>query len=176
MIRAKDAINQELIDMLREIGGRSKPLLVAIDPKPSRKLEIGGLGLLTPNRSEALELSGIKGIQANDEFPLEDVCHIINEKYHPKYLVVTLGADGMAVCENGEMVKHLPTEAREVFDVSGAGDTVICVLTAALAAGASLVEAASLANVAAGCVVAHMGTSPINRAELIGRLQTETVY
>jgi D-beta-D-heptose 7-phosphate kinase/D-beta-D-heptose 1-phosphate adenosyltransferase len=72
----------------------------------------------------------------------------------------------MAVCNGGEIVEHLPTVAREVFDVSGAGDTVIATLTAALAVGATPSEAARLANAAAGCVVSHMGTVPIVLDEL----------
>jgi D-beta-D-heptose 7-phosphate kinase/D-beta-D-heptose 1-phosphate adenosyltransferase len=79
------------------------------------------------------------------------------KNYQPKLLVVTLGPEGMAVCSNGMVQKILPTEAREVFDVSGAGDTVIATITAALGAGANPVDAARLANGAAGCVVAHHG-------------------
>jgi D-beta-D-heptose 7-phosphate kinase/D-beta-D-heptose 1-phosphate adenosyltransferase len=72
----------------------------------------------------------------------------------------------MAICEHGKVLEILPTEAQEVFDVSGAGDTVIATLTAALSAGANLHDAAKIANAAAGCVVGHMGTVPVDIEEL----------
>jgi bifunctional ADP-heptose synthase (sugar kinase/adenylyltransferase) len=73
--------------------------------------------------------------------------------------VVTLGADGMAVCQGGNILEVLPTFAREVFDVTGAGDTVIASLTAALATGADPIAAARFANIAAGVVVSKVGTA-----------------
>jgi len=79
----------------------------------------------------------------------------------------------MAICKEGTVIEILPTEAREVFDVSGAGDTVIATLTAALATGANPHEAAKLANAAAGCVVGHMGTDPIRLSELKARIQNQ---
>jgi D-beta-D-heptose 7-phosphate kinase/D-beta-D-heptose 1-phosphate adenosyltransferase len=76
----------------------------------------------------------------------------------------------MLLCHNGKILGRLLTEAREVFDVSGAGDTVVATLTAALAAGQPLEDAAKLANKAAGIVVSHLGTSPIQAADLLAEL------
>lgn len=167
---AKGVITQELIDQLFLLREENPQLLLAIDPKPLRNLNFKGIGLLTPNRNEALELAGITNIHPREKYPIEDVCAQIYKKYEPRLLVVTLGADGMVVSKNGEIVKHLPTEAREVFDVSGAGDTVIATLTAALTAGVDSVAAATYANIAAGLVIAHMGTSPIDLQEFKSEL------
>jgi len=163
---AKGVVTQSLVDHVLLRAREKATLLTAMDPKPSRQLAFQGIGLLTPNQSEALQLAGFNSLHPDDVFPLAEVCRRIHEKYAPALLVVTLGADGMAVSTGGKVTATLPTHAREVFDVSGAGDTVISTLTAALAAGADPVEAATLANVAAGCVVAHMGTVAVRRLEL----------
>lgn len=164
---AKGVVTQSLIDKLVEHPRhRNGSLLIAVDPKPSRRLNYHEVGLLTPNRNEALELAEIAAPQPDEDYPLEEICTAIENKFHPRLLVVTLGAEGMAICNEGLVVNRLPTEARQVFDVSGAGDTVIALLTASLAAGASPIEAATLANIAAGVVVSHMGTAPITQLEL----------
>ena len=168
---AKGVITQPLVDKLLAYASNHPKLLIAVDPKPSRELSISGAGLLTPNRQEALQLAGIPEPRPKIDFPLEEVCSRIYDLYNPKLLVVTLGADGMAVCEGGKIMRQLPTEAKEVYDVSGAGDTVISTLTAALAAGAHIIEAAKLANAAAACVVSHIGTAPILLNELSDRLK-----
>lgn len=162
---AKGMIHQEIVDHV--IAEREKTRrLVAIDPKPSRHLRFRNVGLFTPNRTEALQLAGITGVHPDEEYPLKLICRKIHEIYAPELLVITLGAEGMAVCRDGCVQELIPTQAREVFDVSGAGDTVIAALTAALASGATPGNAARVANFAAGCVVAHMGTVPVDRAEL----------
>jgi D-glycero-beta-D-manno-heptose-7-phosphate kinase len=155
---AKGVISQELLD-LAITAARKNKTLIALDPKPSRKLAFHGVDLITPNRHEALELAGLPEPAPGETYPLADVARRIHDAHSPAYLVVTLGADGMALCEGGQVVETLPTRAREVFDVSGAGDTVIATLTAALAAGLDLTTAASFANLAAGIVVSKMGTA-----------------
>lgn len=175
---AKGVIDAPLLDLLRrsrerEVGGQdpqaskaASPLLV-LDPKPKRHLDFSGMDLMTPNRTEALQLAGLP---SDPHAPFDDtrVCAAINERFAPKNLVVTLGAEGMLLCREGEILGRLPTEAREVFDVSGAGDTVVATLTAAFAAGLDLEPAAKLANKAAGIVVSHVGTSPISAEALVG--------
>ena len=163
---AKGVVTQALLDRVRELAARSGALL-AIDPKPSRKLDLRGAGLITPNRHEALQLAGLPEPALGETYPLEEICARIHAEFAPKVLVVTLGADGMAVSRGGKVEQILPTEAREVFDVSGAGDTVIAFLTAALACGASPVDAARIANLAAGVVVSKMGTATVSPAELL---------
>ncbi len=163
---AKGVITQSLMDSVLKIAKTLPDLLVAVDPKPARRLSFRGVGLLTPNRSEALELAELPEPSPGEKYPLEKICKRIHDIYNPEILIVTLGADGMAISHRGEVVEHLPTVARQVFDVSGAGDTVIATLTAALASGANAAEAARLANAAAGCVVAHVGTAPVMYNEL----------
>ncbi len=163
---AKGAITQSLVDRVL-VSARRHETLVAVDPKPSRHLAFDGVGLITPNRHEALELAGLPEPGVGERYPLEEACRRIHEKFSPRLLVITLGADGMAVCRGGEVEHVMPTEAREVFDVSGAGDTVIATLTAALAAGCSPIDAARLANKAAGVVVAKMGTATASPADLL---------
>ena len=82
--------------------------------------------------------------------------------------MITLGADGMAICREGKVEQILPTCARQVFDVSGAGDTVIAILTIALASGATPEQAAMLANLAAGVVVSRIGTATTTLEDLFG--------
>lgn len=163
---AKGVVTQALLDEVARLTTRTGALL-AIDPKPSRRLDLRGAGLLTPNRHEALQLAGLPEPLQGEAYPLEAICARIHEEFAPKVLVVTLGADGMAVAHDGKVEEILPTEAREVFDVSGAGDTVIAFLTAALACGASPVEAARLANLAAGVVVSKMGTATVSPTEIV---------
>jgi D-beta-D-heptose 7-phosphate kinase/D-beta-D-heptose 1-phosphate adenosyltransferase len=145
----------------------ARGVLIALDPKPARHLKFRGVGLITPNRHEALELAGLPEPGPGEKFPLEEICRRIHDEFAPKLLVITLGADGMALSSSGKVEHILATEAREVFDVSGAGDTVIATLTAALATGASAVEAASLANRAAGVVVSKMGTATATPEDIL---------
>lgn len=163
---AKGVVSPTLLDQVREWSARTGGLL-AIDPKPSRHLDLRGSGLLTPNRGEALQLAGLAEPAVGEVYPLEEICARIHVAFAPAVLVITLGADGMAISRNGVVDQVLPTEAREVFDVSGAGDTVIAFLTAALACGASPVEAARLANLAAGVVVSKMGTAIVAPSEIL---------
>ncbi|WP_247237849.1 bifunctional heptose 7-phosphate kinase/heptose 1-phosphate adenyltransferase [Telluribacter sp. SYSU D00476] len=167
---AKGVITQSLIDKLQAFSEENPHILITVDPKPTRQLSYRGAGLLTPNRNEALLLAGIPEPYPDHEYPLAEVCSRIHEKYSPNILVITLGADGMAVCQEGKVLKHIPTEAKEVFDVSGAGDTVIATITAAMSAGVDIIEAAQLANVAAACVVSHVGTVPVVLNELEEKL------
>lgn len=164
---AKGAISATLVaDVLAEAVKRGT--LVALDPKPRRKLAVTGVGLMTPNKAEALELAGLTPDDCHGGFPAAEVCRRIFEQYRPKHLVVTLGGDGMLLSENGLVGKTIPTYAREVFDVCGAGDTVIATLTAALAAGADIESAAHLANTAAGVVVGKFGTATATPEEILG--------
>lgn len=164
---AKGVITQSLIDKVMSIAKSFPDLLLAVDPKPAHKLVFEYPGLLTPNRDEALALAGIAEPHLGERFPIELVCQQINQLYKPKLLVVTLGSEGMVISQHGEVLAHLPTEAKQAFDVSGAGDTVIATLCAALTCGETAVNATRLANAAAGCVIAHVGTAPIFLDELI---------
>lgn len=162
---AKGVVTPDLIARVQRAAQRHG-CLVAYDPKPSNRLAYSGFGLMTPNSKEALELAGIEA-RRGEPFPGDAVARAIFERYAPEHLVITLGGDGMLLCERGEIVRRIPTYAREVFDVSGAGDTVIAALTAAMAAGASMEDAAHFANMAAGVVVGKIGTATAQPDEIV---------
>src|SRR5262249_54748372 len=134
-------------------------------------LDLSGLSLITPNRKEAFELAGISDETRQDD-PLADanllraVEHLLNS-LNPALLLVTLGELGMLLCRRHERPFHIPPVGQEVFDVSGAGDTVIATFTMAIAAGASPVEAAIISNHAAGIVVGKIGTATVAPDELL---------
>lgn len=130
---------------------------VAIDPKPANKLKYSAVDLMTPNKSEAYKLAGYEFEPDGD--PLESICQNLDEQFRPKYLIITLGPDGMLLSTRGKIDEIMPTYAREVFDVSGAGDTAISALSLALASGISVKDAMHFANYAAGVVVGKSGTA-----------------
>jgi len=163
---AKGVITQPLVDTILSLAKRHGKI-IAVDPKPSRKLAFHGVDLITPNRYEALELAGIPEPAPGERYPLEEAARRINQSLAPRHLIITLGAEGMAICSGGIVQTILPTRAREVYDVSGAGDTVIATLTAALAAGADPVAAAEFANLAAGIVVSKITTATPTPSELL---------
>jgi D-beta-D-heptose 7-phosphate kinase/D-beta-D-heptose 1-phosphate adenosyltransferase len=102
----------------------------------------------------------------SDPFDAEMVARILYEKYRPNLLVVTLGSQGMLVSTDGGDLKTYPTAARDVFDVSGAGDTVIAALTLALCTGHPTSESVHFANVCAGVVVGKLGTATVTPEEV----------
>ena len=166
----KGVVTQPLLDELKRIC-RARGVWLSLDPKPVHQLSLSGLSLITPNRKEAFELAGLpdETRQAN---PLADtnllrVAERLLQELRPAVLLITLGELGMLLCQHGQKPFHIPTVAQEVFDVSGAGDTVIATFTLAIAAGASPLEAAILSNHAAGIVVGKTGTATVSPEELL---------
>ena len=159
---AKGVLTSESIRAIRALPRR--PEIITLDPKPRPGIDYSGLSLLTPNRAEALRLAGLEDTAG--EFPAEAVCRALQEKAAPAHLVVTLGPDGMLLAKDGKPLERIPTFAREVFDVSGAGDTVIAALTLCMAAGIPLPDAARFANTAAGVVVGKLGTATATPDEI----------
>jgi rfaE bifunctional protein kinase chain/domain len=168
---AKGVVTDQLITGVTALARKHRKF-VALDPKPRRRLSFRELDLITPNRKEALELAGLEP-DAHGPFPSAEVCARIHQQYRPGHLVITLGEDGMLLSQGGKAGRIIPTAAREVFDVSGAGDTAIAALTLALCAGAGLEEAAQFANAAAGVVVGKFGTATVTPAELLAHVQEE---
>ena len=162
---AKGLLTDELVAALTRLA-RDHGKLIALDPKPRRKLRFAGLDLIAPNRREAALLAGVEW-EPQQPFPAEEICARIHERHRPRHLVITLSEDGMLLSAGGRVLKTIPTAAREVFDVSGAGDTSIAALVAALAAGADLETAAHFANAASGVVVAKLGTATVTPPELL---------
>lgn len=144
---------------------------VLVDPKPSNSVQWKGVTGITPNRSEAFRAAGIPWSEPV-ESPLEDsalreVGARLLENCECVFVLVTLSEQGMMLFQHESPPYHIPTRAQEVFDVSGAGDTSIAVFTAALAGGATPVEAAEISNHAAAIVVGKLGTATVTRAELL---------
>ena len=162
---AKGSLSDELVQGVSELCRRSG-ILLALDPKPKHALSFHGLDLITPNRKEAAQLAGIE-LSPHSPFPAEEICRRLHERYGTRNLVITLSEDGLLLSSEGKPLKQIPTAAREVFDVSGAGDTSIAALVLALAAGADLETAAHFANAAAGVVVSKIGTATVTPKELI---------
>ncbi|MFO7724505.1 MAG: PfkB family carbohydrate kinase [Oceanipulchritudo sp.] len=162
---AKGVIDNALLGDLRE-GCREREIPLYCDPKPKRWRDFSGLDLLTPNRMEAVVMSGMEW-DPKDAYPAEEIVAGIEKRYGPRHLVITLGPEGMLYAEGGRIGGIVPASAREVYDVSGAGDTVIAVLSAALLAGADLETSVRLANVAAGVVVGKLGTASLEREDLL---------
>lgn len=138
---------------------------VLIDPKGDDYSKYRGATLLTPNRSEFREIAG----RWKDEADLAARAEKLRRELEIDALLVTRSEEGMTLFA-AEGVKHEPTRAREVFDVSGAGDTVIATLGLMLAAGASMADAMHFANLAAGIVVGKLGTATASRDELLAVL------
>jgi len=167
---AKGLLTDELLAKAHDLA-RAAGRFIALDPKPRRPLAFQDLDLITPNRREALQLAGIT-LEPHQPFPAEKVCSRLHELYGTHNLVVTLSEDGMLLSKEGQVGKVIPTAAREVFDVSGAGDTSLASLVLALCAGADLETAANFANAASGVVVAKIGTATVSPAELLKYLET----
>lgn len=166
----KGVVTQTLLDEIRKIC-RERGVWMSLDPKPVHRLNLEGLSLITPNRKEAFELANLPD-ETKTANPLADTnLMLVGERLlaelHPALLLITLGELGMLLCQRGQKPFHIPTVAQEVFDVSGAGDTVIATFTLAVAAGASPVEAALLSNHAAGIVVGKVGTATTTPEELV---------
>ncbi len=160
-------------DLCRSLFGAAKKAkkLVAVDPNVKTPLKFyRGAFLFKPNLKEA---EGLTGIRVGDEASLRQVGQEILNRTKAQYVVITRGKEGMAVFSaNKKGAKYIPTFSREVYDVSGAGDTVISVLSLALATGASIDDAAILGNLAAGVEVAKRGTATVNVDEIMSAMKS----
>lgn len=154
-----DGVVRRAIDAARAAG---KPVIV--DPKSRDLARYDGATLIKPNRKEAAEATGVVG--AGDEAAEEAGAAILAVAPHLNAVLITRGGAGMTLSARGGAAVHLPATAVEVFDVSGAGDTVAATLALAVAAGAALADAARLANLAAGLVVSKLGTDVVTASEL----------
>jgi D-beta-D-heptose 7-phosphate kinase/D-beta-D-heptose 1-phosphate adenosyltransferase len=166
----KGVVTQPLLDEIKSLC-RARGVWLSLDPKPVHELNLSGLSLITPNRKETFELANLPD-DTRHANPLVDknlmlAAQRLLVELHPAVLLITLGELGMLLCQRGRKPFHIPTVAQEVFDVSGAGDTVIATFTLAVAAGASPLEAAILSNHAAGIVVGKIGTATTTPEELL---------
>jgi rfaE bifunctional protein kinase chain/domain len=148
-------------------AARAAGFPVSVDPKESHIDAYRGVSILTPNQHEA---GWVQGRRVSDEASLMEVGWGLQKRLDAAAVLVTLGAGGMSLFERGGRYTHLPTVAREVYDVTGAGDTVVSVVALALAAGADFPAACLLANHAAGIVIREVGTATCSREQLLGSL------
>jgi rfaE bifunctional protein kinase chain/domain len=146
-------------------------LLVTVDPSPRNPISWSGVGLVKPNRLEAFAAAGIEdshlSVEPSENEELLRVGRTLLEKWDTPLVLITLGEQGMMLFQRDGTPHHIPTRAREVYDVSGAGDTAIAVLTLALASGMEPEQAADVANHASGIVVGKLGTACITPDELL---------
>lgn len=161
----KGVISRELIREIRTTMQGSN-IYICIDPKQSDFSIYEGAHIITPNHHEAQRAAGM---EINDEDDLLSVGKVILDKYDFQALLITRGEEGMSLFEKDHGVAHtyFSAQAKEIYDVTGAGDTVIGVLSLSLAAKANLKEATCLANSAAGIVVGKVGTATVSQAELM---------
>lgn len=161
---AKGIITPTLMDHLRDRLRLHPGIPLIVDPKPCQPERFCGATIITPNHHEAEQLAGIR---ITDETSLRAAGEILLEKLESQAVLITRGEAGMALFEKGKPLITIPTVAKEVFDVTGAGDTVIAVLALGISTGLSFAEAATLANVAAGIVVGKIGTAVVAQEELL---------
>jgi D-beta-D-heptose 7-phosphate kinase/D-beta-D-heptose 1-phosphate adenosyltransferase len=159
----QEGLLSEVIPAARRLGK-----IVTVDPKRDHFDFYRGVTAITPNRLEAEEAAGI---QISDDKGLYEAGDRLMESLRCEAVLITMGDQGMCLFKEGEAPLKIPARAREVYDVSGAGDTVIAVFTSALVAGATFRQAAMLSNVAGGLVVEKLGTAVVTREEIKSRLR-----
>ncbi len=148
---------------IRQLIAKLQGSIIAVDPKPEHTDAYVGATVITPNLMEAASMAGLEAI--NDDEHAELIARALHEKLNLQYVLLTRSERGMTLYD-GQQSHHIPTAARDVFDVTGAGDTVIAVFTACLARGDDALTAAQIANRAAGVVVGKVGTATASWNEI----------
>jgi D-glycero-beta-D-manno-heptose-7-phosphate kinase len=152
--------------------------IVAADPNPRHLIDWPGITVATPNRAEAFQAAGIplsdSGASPKEDTDLARAGEALLKKWDMKYLLITLGEQGMMLFQKNQESHHIPTKARQVFDVSGAGDTAIALFTLALCCEASPLEAAEIANHASAVVIGKLGTATVTRDELVASFRDDS--
>ena len=166
----KGMFSQEFAAAICERAHRAGKIL-AVDPNPLNPLAWQHVTVIKPNRAEAFASAGLPATEPveipTDDPALIEVGRVLSEKWDTDNLLITLGEHGVLLFRHDAAPYHAPTRAQKVFDVSGAGDTVIALFTLALSAGANPAEAAEMANHASGIVVGKLGTATVTPGELL---------
>ncbi len=166
----KGMLSQSFAASVCELAKRAGKI-IAVDPNPNNPLAWQHVTVIKPNRAEAFASAGLPPSEPDDspasDAALLEVGRVLSEKWDTENLLITLGEHGVLLFRHDAPPYHAPTRAREVFDVSGAGDTVIALFTLALSAGATSSEAAEIANHASGIVVGKLGTATVSPQELL---------
>src|SRR6266571_1837500 len=173
----KGFVTTELVSQIaREARAAGK--IVAADPNPRHFVDWRGVTVVKPNRGEAFLASGVPWREP-DEAPAKDADlrragEVLLEKWETRYVLITLGEHGMMLFQQNEAPHYIPTKARQVFDVSGAGDTAIALFTLGLVCGATPIEAAEIANHGSAVVVSKLGTATVTRDELVASFREDS--
>jgi rfaE bifunctional protein kinase chain/domain len=172
----KGFLTTELVSQIVR-DARAAGKIAAADPNPRHSVDWHGMTAVKPNRMEAFFAAGVPW-RDPDEAPAEDsdlrrAGETLLRQWETKYLLVTLGEHGMMLFQRDETPHYIPTKARQVFDVSGAGDTAIALFTLALACQATPIEAAEIANQGSAVVVSKLGTATVSREELIASFKDD---
>ena len=171
----KGFITQELVDRIAGLNGISR-IPITVDPNPSNPINWKGAMAVKPNRHEAFKVADLPetliGKNPAEDTTVRSLAEALFSKWDTSLLLITLGEQGMAVCERADAdaemkISHIPSRAREVYDVSGAGDTAIALFTLALASGLSPHDAAEVSNYASAVVVGKLGTATLSAEELL---------
>jgi D-beta-D-heptose 7-phosphate kinase/D-beta-D-heptose 1-phosphate adenosyltransferase len=165
----KGVIVPSLIEEVIKLVRRHKKI-ITVDPKESHFALYKNATAITPNHYEA---AIAVGIQVREDISIEVIGKKLLKQLNSEVVLMTLGEDGMCVFEKSGKMTRIPTVAQDVYDVSGAGDTVISAYTLAIASGAQSIEAAHIANCAAGIVVGKVGIAVATQGELISKIQRE---
>lgn len=155
----KGVVTDSLINELTKLD-----VFISVDPKVSNANVYQNVDIITPNTKEAKQMSSIEIDSFKNGF--EMAAKKIIKASNAKYLLITQGSRGMTLFDKEKIVYHQPSKAKEVYDVTGAGDTVIAILTAAVASGFDIKSAVKISNAAAGVVVGKMGTATVTIEEI----------
>jgi D-beta-D-heptose 7-phosphate kinase/D-beta-D-heptose 1-phosphate adenosyltransferase len=152
--------------------------IVAADPNPRHSVDWRGVTVVKPNRAEAFLAAGIPWRDAEEplkkDTDLEQVGKALLKKWETQFVLITLGEQGMMLFQQNDAPHYIRTKARQVFDVSGAGDTAIALFTLGLVSGATPIEAAEIANHGSAVVVSKLGTATVTRDELIASFREDS--
>ena len=166
----KGFLSAELVENIAGLFAAAGKIVTA-DPNPRQTLPWRSMTAVKPNRNEAFIAAGVPWTDPVDppdqDAALQEVGKRLLRIWDTRYLLITLGEQGMMLFERDAGAHHIPTRARQVFDVSGAGDTAIALFTLALCCDASAREAAQIANHASAVVVGKLGTATVTREELL---------
>ena len=173
----KGFVTTELVTQVARDAAAARKI-VAADPNPRHSVDWRGVTVVKPNRAEAFLAAGIPWRDA-DEAPtkdteLERTGEALLKKWETQYVLITLGEHGMMLFQQSQAPHYIRTKARQVFDVSGAGDTAIALFTLGLVSGATAIEAAEIANHGSAVVVSKLGTATVMRDELIASFRADS--
>jgi D-beta-D-heptose 7-phosphate kinase/D-beta-D-heptose 1-phosphate adenosyltransferase len=173
----KGFLSSEMVSQIAD-SARSAGKIVAADPNSEHQMDWHGATVVTPNRAEAFLAAGIAVRDPNtippQDVDLRRVGETLLKKWDTQYVLITLGEHGMMLFQQNDAPHYVPTKARQVFDVSGAGDTAIALFTLGLVCGATPIEAAEIANHGSAVVVSKLGTATVSRDELIASFREDS--